>query len=370
MESKMVKVIKQADTENETNTEQVDVSAANVLAEIQTLVDKADDAVSALASDLIAKKNEVEAGPAMMLVTLTEAYGDLSEVFPRPVAEAKDEEGVNGPHEYFEAPKPDATGALKMRKCNYFTEYWNDTSAGKAQAFVLEQLRHFEKGGDPTKAEKKWQDMPQDKRLNRKKRITNDKSRGRQLVRKAVGCFYVMQDVAPYADRCEIVWDCADEQGNITDIQAIAESQYPFNLIDKKRVRNNRPLSIADMMKLDIRLAVNDAGPNGSLYDALLRQLSRGAGNGSKEKATYSTRDEFFAGVAAMNNYLDLDSEDGKQHFADIKTMLAKKGNSELVEQIGTLVSVVRGLWTDSLQNRYLAIQEKKTEAAEASEAA
>lgn len=339
----------------------VDVSASNALASLRTLIGRGDKEVSELATSLLAAKNEWEAGPATMLITLTEAYcgdadkdgnreHDLSEFFPRPVADAKDEEGINGPHEFFEAPKPDKDGVLKVRKCNFFTETWDTLTIGKTQNFILSQLRHFEKGGDETKAEEKYRQMPADKRVNLKKKTQADKSRGRQIIRKSIGVHYVMYDLSDYADRVRLELD-ADDVANF--------GQYPFNLIDVTSVRKYRPMSIGDLMKVDVRLAVHDAGPEGSLYDAIIRQLKRGAG-GPAEGSRYANVNEFFKGVAAMNHYLDLGSEDGRQHFEDIKIMLAKKGNSPLVEQIGTLNSVVRGLWSEPLQVRFGKIMDAK----------
>jgi hypothetical protein len=359
-----MKQAKQTETVSDDDTSVANganIPASNTLATLQTFIGQGDKEVSALAQSLLDAKNEWEAGPATMLITLTDAYcgpadkdgnraHDLTEFFPRPVTEAKDEEGINGPHEFFEAPKPDKDGVLKTRKCNFFTETWDTLSIGKAQNFVLSQLRHFEKGGDETKAEEKYRQMQADKRVNLKKKTQADKSRGRQIIRKAVGVHYVMYDLADYAERVTLELD----QDDIANF-----GQYPFNLIDQTSVRKYRPMSVGDIMKVDVRLAVHDAGADGNLYDAIVRQLKRGAG-GVADGARYTNVNEFFKGVAAMINYLDLDSEDGRQHFEDIKIMLAKKQNGPLVEQIGTLNSVVRGLWSEPLQVRFSKIIDAK----------
>jgi hypothetical protein len=285
----------------------------------------------------------------------------LSDFFPRPVKDKETQAATIGANakwlEYFDAPKEKRDGTSGEAKCNFFTEFFDSLEVGKQIKFQLRQLEHFEKGGDPTKAEPAFHEMGIARRYNLKKKLTNDKSKGRSLIRRAVGLWYVLDDVAAYSDKVQLKLD--------NDVE-IAASSSPFNLIDVDpktgSPRNAKPMSVTDIMKLDVPLAVVEAGDKGNVWSQLSKQLSRETKETKKVKLTFDNPSDFFNAVAAINNYLDTGSSDGLIHFTAIKTVLARKAEAteQYLEQIASLVDNARALFDDELRAAFVKMRNRQ----------
>lgn len=348
--------------ETETGSDISISSRGQTLAAIDTLVAEGDKEISDFVGSLIDKNNEVKAGPVTTMLQLIEIYGeDLQEAgFPRPVADEKEEEGTNGPREFFKAPKMNKKGEMKDTNCNFFTEFWADTSKGKAQQFQLDQIALLGTN-DEAKAELKFRNMSREKAENLKKKLQNDKSKGRSLIRDGVACWYVEHDLKDYADRCSLELDTDDQE-------MLSGSQYPYNLVDNTRKRIYRPMSVGDVKKLDVAMAVADAGANGNLYDKLVAQLSRDTGGNNGEKSLFKDSDEMYNAALSFLNWFDTDTDEGKEHYKFLNKAFSKKGSDQAVKTWGDFVSAIKATWNPALETRYRRIIEKEIETADLDE--
>lgn len=324
------------------------VSSQNARSHAQKLA-LTGSALSPIIAGLILKGEEVSAGPVTVLNEARKAYGDdkLSTEFPRLDSKSKDYEGGtsgNGYTEFYKAEE-EIAGETTTRNANFFTDWWGAQEAGKVQNYQLAQIA-VAQSKDPSKAEQLYREMAPDKLANLKKKLQNAKSKGRTYIRKAIGCWWVMSDL----------YEHTDKSGNPVCTLAYAEgptaNTYPFDLIDNTQLRNFRPMSVGDVMKLDVAAAI-EAG--GSLYEQLKLQLKRDTSDKGKNKLPKIERvDQWLDYASRLFDFIDSGSAEGKEHGDAIRARLAqKKGGEHAIEVIGRGMTDFKELWSDGLQTRY-----------------
>jgi hypothetical protein len=346
-------------TKNALNASTTDVSI-NGAANNHTLelVLKGGAELSAAVAELVTKAEEVAAGPISVLNIMRRIFGDdgLRDEFPRLGTKDTDDDIGNAYAETYKAMVPDASGERKSKNVNFFTVFWRETPKGKEHTFQAEQVA-LALGKDPTKAEKLYRDMPRRDLENLKKKLNHQLAQGRGYIRKAVGVWHVWQDLLEHTDEDGKPYVELDYSDN-----NVRGSKYPLDLVDNKKRGKFRPMSVGDVLKLDVDAAIEMGG---DLYDNLETQLSRDTNN--KKDGKYPVPgnvDDATNCMAALLNYIDADSEDGEQHTSDLKEMMTKKkGGEELILQVGSLIRNLRGMWTEGLQTTYARLIDKQVAA-------
>lgn len=348
------------------NEKPKDVSAQTGASHVSYIVGVLGDEVNSLVTGLIRKGEEVAAGPLTVLQAIRarfhakfggEEKGDaqMSVEFPR--LDTTFESGdTNAFTEIYEGEKPNETGELKTRKLNFFTEAWEQFDEGKAQVFVLRQIK-LAKSKDSSKAEEKFRAMTPDALDNLQKRTTNAKTKGRAYLRKSIGVWFVMIDLADVIvkhngnDICPVTLEFADDWQTNT---------MPLNLIDNTRLRKYRPMAIGDVLKLDVAAAKAEPG---NLYDNLEKQMSRDTGAGKSKIPQLSSVDLWTDAALKMATAANQQEQAGVDLVTAIKKRMSQKKGGELaIRAVGELRLALNDLWSPAMQIRFDKQIEAETE--------
>ena len=358
----------------EKTTPQVDVSAAQskTLDGIKRIIGKVDAHFSVYAKQVNVSRNMTEAAPARMMQILeddlcepkdetemvngkpviTRVYQrDLSEFFPRPVKDANAEKGSNLPlRNFFKAPKPNAQGVPTPRQCDYFSESILETEVGKELAFIEKQCDYItaDNGANYARAEQKYKDMDKKDVAALGRQAGKDLSNTRKALRQAVGLWFNIHDLNDeYSERAYFRY---------THPEQLDKSRYAFLLVDSSKglTGNYQTLTVQDMLRFNVRAAIIKAGPAGSIYQCLLEQLSKEGSEEQKlEALRFKTEKDVWIAIRRFNNWFDAGSQEGKDHFDDIRKQFTEKGSDVAVHEFGTFLANVRAIWTPALATRW-----------------
>lgn len=340
------------------NTNTNDMSAVSGSSHVATLIERGGKKLSSLIAELVVKSEEVAAGPVTTLSLMREIYTDtvLRTEFPRLGSKDTDDDIGNNYAEAYKSMEPNAAGELKSKSVNFFTKFYQGTDDGKETLFQYEQTV-LATSKDPSKAQVLYQKMENHELENLKRKLKFKLTQGRNYIRKAVGVWHVWQDLLEHTDAEGKPYVILDYTTN-----NVYASKYPLDLVDNMRRGKFQPMSVGDVLKLDVQEAI-DMG--GNLYDNLIKQLSRDTNTNKVGKYPIPANTDDAANcLVAFLAYIDIDSEDGQNHVNDLKKMMTqKKGGEELIENVGALLGNLKGMWTPALQGRYEALLEKKLEA-------
>ena len=133
----------------------------------------------------------------------------------------------------------------------------------------------------------------------------------------------------------------------------------PFDLIDNTRLRMFRPMTVGDVLKLNVQEAI-EAG--GNLYDALIKQLARDTNKETKNKFPKIERvEQWFDAAMRVFDFISFDTAEGREHADAIRARMAQKsGGTHAVEVVGRGMSDFKELWSDALQVKYSRLIDDK----------
>jgi len=316
---------------------------------------KAGKELSALVKSLAIKSSEVDAAPHTVLVMLRRIFNTkdaagaetdiLSQEFPRlntsSIVGDDNYVETNGYCERYEAPITEPGKETKLKKLNFFTSFWQSTDEGKAQLFVLAQIKMC-RGNDRAKAEKFYRDMDNAALDTLEKNTKRAASRSRSYVRKAIGVYFVMMDLLNITDNKGNLVVTLDESANQD------ANSFPYDLVNiEKQGRQYRNMNVTDILKLDVAAARAEGG---SLYEKLLAQLERDTQQTKTKYPLCENAEQILDAASAIVNGL-LDNDD--LNTAIKAAMGKKKTGLEYLRMIGALRGALNGIWSKSLQLAY-----------------
>ena len=340
------------------------MTAQNDQSHVVSLMHKGGKLLSDTIAALILKGQEVDAAPVTVLNTLRQIYNgkdkDGNEVdniraeFPRlNTSSIKGDDNYVETNEYterYEAPKT-VDGVTKEKKLNFFTEAWSTLPAGEAQAFVLKQCLMTKDAKTAAQAEQLYKDMSNIQIDGLIKATRRAMSRGRTYLRKAVGTWYVQMDLLDITNDNGVSPVTLDPSDN-----GSTANSFPYDLVNNLKRGKYQPMSVADIIKLNVRDA---RAQGGDLYDALIAQLSRDSETTKNKYPVCENPEQIYDASAAIVNGLD-DNDDLVTALKE--KMQKKKGGAEYIRMIGALKGAINAVWTKSLQIAYERMVEKNIE--------
>lgn len=330
------------------------MNAGNDFAHAVNMAAKGGKAINDLIADLATKAGEVAAGPVTVLNTIRKQYAGKEDQilvdFPRLDTTFDPENPTNEHCENYKVQEEVEGQDTKTRPHNFFTDYISATDFGKSRLFVQSQCK-LALGKTPEKAERLYQDMSRHALENLKTKVGNELTKARKWVRQAIGCWEVMQALGEH-----LIPKTEDPLVVLEHSEAATKNSVPFNLVDGTRHGYYRPMTVGDVMKLDVDAAVKKGG---HLYDTLKSQLARDIGDGAAGKAgkkypVPTSVDQAYDAIMSIVNYLDNESDTGRDHQGEIKARMAqKKGGELMIRAVARWRMEANALWTPALQTRH-----------------
>ncbi len=271
-------------------------------------------------------KEELAASPLVLRFRLEDAGFDLASL---PEVGAKT---GNNP----EVVMAWDTEKQKEVEVNAFTILFADTPVAKKWAEQIESLKLAMKP-ETAKQSKHHADMAHDTAYldDELSKYSQRMTSGRNLFRK---CAQLYQKEIALENTEGVVIRYNTYKDKNGDDQIKETSRYPYRLHDAGDLAVYKPLTIGDLIKLNVAKAkelVKASDGKRSMYLCLLDTLAREAKpEGKGGQPVVDSIDKLHDAIAAANSYLDPDGDETDTRIAALDKHLASKKGDEMVLQI------------------------------------